>query len=250
MNNTEQSLYGDLCSRYYDATEKYATKNEVDFYASFMKSGHRTLEAMSGSGRLQIPLLQRGYHVDGVDSSTSMLQRCQERCREFNLAPRLYEQRIEHMALDYTHYKTVIIAVGSFQLIADKTAALHALQQLRAHMADDGTLLLDIFVPDPATHNKQSTAFAYLDNNKKIRFSTRHLFHKETQLIDALCAYELIVNGTVQQREEELMQFTWYTDDQITQLLRDAGFTVVAFHEQQFRLTQTSRIVEAKATST
>ena len=54
--------YGKLCALFYDATKKYAPESEILFYASFMKQDKdRILEAMSGSGRLQIPLLQRGF---------------------------------------------------------------------------------------------------------------------------------------------------------------------------------------------
>ena len=80
------------------------------------------LEAMSGSGRLLIPLLQRGYNVEGVDNSPIMLERCRERCAALSLNPRLYEQSLENLSL-IQRYGVVTIAVGSFQLIVDPAAA-------------------------------------------------------------------------------------------------------------------------------
>ncbi|MDR3550047.1 MAG: class I SAM-dependent methyltransferase, partial [Candidatus Babeliales bacterium] len=75
--NTNINAYGDLCSLCYDLRLAYAEQSEVDFFASFIdKNPGRVLEAMSGSGRLLIPLAQRGYTIDGVDYSPAMLARC------------------------------------------------------------------------------------------------------------------------------------------------------------------------------
>jgi cyclopropane fatty-acyl-phospholipid synthase-like methyltransferase len=246
MQNNNSFIYGKLCSLYYDIKEKYASSYEVDFYAAFIEPGQRVLEAMSGSGRLQIPLLQRGYMVDGVDSSASMLERCRQRCVLLKLTPRLYEQRLEELALEQK-YNTVIIAMGSFQLIADRALALQALQKLRAHMFDGGNLLIDIFVPDVTAHNKRSTSDARIDDHQLIRFSTRYIFHEQEQRVDALCSYELLVDGVVQEREDELMHFVWYTDNELVQLLDQAGFDMVCIYEKEFRAAGVTRIVHAKA---
>lgn len=244
MKNNNPPIYGKLCSLYYDLKEKYASPQEVDFYTSFIKPGQRVLEGMSGSGRLQIPLLQRGCTVDGVDSSSSMLERCRQRCAPLKLTPLLYEQQLEEIALKHRYY-TVIIAMGSFQLIADRAIALRALQKLRAHMHDGGNVLIDIFVPDTAT--ERSTDLARIDEHSAIRFSTRYVFHENKRHVDALCSYELLVDGIAQEREDELMHFTWYSDDELTQLLNRAGFEVVQMHEKSFRAAGVSRIVQATA---
>ena len=149
MSKDSLQAYGLLCSQFYDATEKYASEQEVDFFVSCIaQHPGRVLEAMSGSGRLQIPLMQHGYIVDGVDHSAPMLARCRQRCATLGLElPELYEQSLENLTLPH-QYGTVIIAVGSFQLITDSKLALQALKNLHAHMLPDGNLWIDIFVPD------------------------------------------------------------------------------------------------------
>ena len=239
--------YGKLCSMFYDLTKTYAPEREVDFYASFMKHGDRVLEAMSGSGRLQIPLLQRGYIVDGVDNSSIMLDRCRQRCAELLITPELYNQSIEDLALPHK-YSTVTIAVGSFQLIADRNIALQVLKKIRAHMHDQGNLLIDIFVPD-TTIAAQSIRIARINNHSVIRLTTRHVFDEQKKLADAYCTYELIDYGVVQQRENELVQVVWYTDDDFSDLLKSAGFEVVKIYNESFRLSGPSRVVHARAIS-
>lgn len=236
--------YGNLCSMFYDASKAYAPEKEVDFFASFIeKHPGRVLEAMSGSGRLQIPLMQRGFVVDGVDNSPAMLARCRQRCAELGLQPQLYEQSLEALSLPH-RYATVTIAVGSFQLLTERAVALNALQNLRAHMLPGGNLLLDIFVPDTGI-DKRSVRIARIDDHTVVRLTTRHMFDEDNKLADAFCLYELVVDGVVQQQEEECMQVVWRSDDEWQELLHQAGFEIIKIYDETFRASGPSRVIHA-----
>jgi SAM-dependent methyltransferase len=246
MNTNTPVAYGTLCSLFYDATKTYAPEREVNFYASFIEQNPgRVLEAMSGSGRLQIPLIQKGYTVDGVDNSRIMLDRCRMRCKELNLTPEIFEQSLEALKLPYK-YSVITIAVGSFQLIYDYAQALYALKNLRNHMCQNGSLLIDIFIPD-ITQDSHSIRIARIDKSTTIRLTTRHVYHEQEKLADAFCNYELITDGITQRWEHELIQITWYSDAEITNLLNEAGFSVISFYDESFRISGPSRIVHAKA---
>ena len=240
------TAYGKLCSMFYDATKKFATERELDFYSSFMKKDEsKVLEAMCGSGRLLIPLIQRGYHVDGVDNSSSMLENCRQRCAQTNSATNLYEQSLENLNVPHK-YTTVTIAVASFQLITDRNLALQALQKLHMHMHKHGDLLLDIFVPE--IDEEPSIRLVTLDERNKIRLTIRYVFDLEKKQADAFCLYELLVDGIVQEQENELLQLVWYSDDELKHLLEKAGFEVVAFHKDLWlRDSGPSCIVHARA---
>ncbi len=238
--------YGKLCSLYYDATKKFAPEKEISFYASFIdQNPGRVLEAMSGTGRLQIPLLVRGYTVDGVDNSSIMLNRCRQRCAEHTVMPELYDQSLENLSLPHS-YSTVTIAVGSFQLIVDRAVALQSLKNLRRHMVLGGNLLIDFFVPKQH-EDDQIITVAHLGNNRSIRLTTRHIFYHHEQRVDAVCFYELIENGLVIEKEDELIQITWYSDEELANLLANAGFQSISIYEEQFRSSGPSRIIQAKA---
>jgi len=239
------TAYGNLCSLFYDAVKTYAPEREVSFYAQFIEQNPgRVLEAMSGSGRLQIPLLQRGYTVDGVDNSTIMLERCRVRCKELNLTPEIYEQSLEALSLPH-RYNTVTIAVGSFQLLCDRTVALQALKNLGDHMLPNSNLLVDVFVPD-FTIDPRSVRLARLDDTRTIRLTTRHVFDQQAKRAQAFCNYELLVNGLVEQYEHELIEVTWYSDEELVVLFKEAGFTLVKIYDEIFRSSGPSRVVQAQ----
>lgn len=243
-SDTKPPSYGKLHGLFYDATKTYAPEREVQFFASFMKKEGRILEAMCGSGRLQIPLIQQGFIVDGVDNSPSMLARFKARCATLQLTPDIYEQSLEELSLPHL-YATVTIAVASFQLITDRAIALAVLKKLHAHMLSQADLLIDIFVPD-RTMDPRSVRIARVDDTTSVRQTSRYIFDEQTKIADAYCLYELIVNGLVTEQENELIALTWYSDEELTQLLEDAGFKVIKFYDETFRSIGPSRIVHAK----
>lgn len=246
MSQNNLQAYGQLSSLFYDATEHYASEQEVAFFSSFIeRCPGRILEAMSGSGRLQIPLIQRGYLVDGVDISYAMLDRCRQRCAKLGLSPQLYEQALEELALPYK-YNAVIIAVGSLQLITDEDILLKALKNLKKHMLSGGNLLIDTFVPD-ITLDEFSVSTVRLDERRIIRLTKRHVFDVVKKIADSFCLYELIVDGIVQQQEDELIEVFWRSDDEWKELLLKAGFEVVQISDEILRKSESYRVIHAKA---
>jgi SAM-dependent methyltransferase len=246
MSENNIQAYGQLYSEYYDATEKYASEKEVDFFASFIqKSQGKVLEAMSGSGRLQIPLMQHGYVVDGVDNSQDMLARCHQRCKDLGFEPNLYEQSLEKLSLPYK-YGTVIIAFGSLQLIAQEAILAQALKNIHSHMIDGGNLLIDVFVPD-VTIDEYSVSTARLDEHRVIRVTKRHVFDVEKKLANTFCLYELVVDGIVFQQENALVEIVWRSDDEWQELLEKAGFEVVKIYDETFKQSEKSHIIHARS---
>lgn len=246
MNKDTIQAYGELCSLYYDATEKYASQKEVDFFVSFIEQNQgRALEAMSGSGRLQIPLIQCGYVVDGVDISYPMLARCRQRCVSLGIKePDLYEQSLENLALPHK-YSTIIIAFGSLQLISDRNIVLKVLENLKAYMFSGGNLLIDIFVPD-ITINESSIATTRLDEHRVIRLKRRHIFNVEQKIATTFSLFELMVDGIVQKQENELIEIVWRSDDEWQELLLEAGFEIIKIYDEKFKESELSRVIHAR----
>lgn len=244
--NSNVTQYGTLSSMYYDALNGYANEREISFFASFI-SAHQgaALEAMSGSGRLQIPLLAQGYTVDGVDASASMLDRCKQRLAASGLQANLYHQKLEALQLPH-QYATVIIALASFQLIINRAIALHILKNIHRAMVADGTLLIDMFVPRrmPAQTLVRTVR---IDEHVSIRATTQYVLHENLQIADAQTVYEKIMQDQVSQTEFEQIQVTWYSDAELRIMLADAGFELVKIHHEPYGLRDGTFVIQARA---
>ena len=91
------SYYSKLSSEVYDI-DKYVglSFGDVEFYSARLASyTGNILEPGVGTGRILIPLLEKGLKVDGFDVSNEMLKVCRNNCEKRGLNPKLFEGKMD-----------------------------------------------------------------------------------------------------------------------------------------------------------
>jgi len=236
--------YGRLCTLFYDADKPRASDAEVAWYSARLpRDAGPSLELMSGSGRLLIPLLQQPRNVHGVDLSQPMLASCEARLAATSLATPLFRQDVTALNLPF-RYVAAIVAAGSFQLLTDGVAAQKALERIRAHLVDPGLLFMDLYVPAEAVHPPgapvvQIQTITLPDGTKVARRSEVYV-EVEGKRIDIKSRYEQRERATITSREDETLAVTWYSEDEIVALLRDAGYRDVTIGEAAWATDETT----------
>lgn len=226
------TAYGTLATLFYDADKPPASAAEVAWYAARLpRDAGPVLEAMAGSGRLLVPLLEAGLQVHGVDSSQPMLDSCERRLASVGRTTRLYRQSVVTLNLP-SRYAAAYIAAGAFQLLADPVAALDALLRIRAHLIDPGLLLLDLFVPTQAEHPPGAPIVEVRTvspvEGVQIGLRSETFLDLDLRRIDVKTRYERRVRAAITVREDEAQALTWYSEDQAVRLVGDAGYRDVA----------------------
>lgn len=239
--------YSSLSAEFYDLDPTYPPEKEVAFLSPFIEQSvpGPWLEAMSGSGRILIPLLQKGFVVEGVDNSPHMMARCTERMKQLNLQAPIYDQSVTELMLP-KKYSGIIICFASFQLLPDREIALKTLQRLKEHLLPGGMLLIDIFVPWESI--KRCIVAGTLLRHVRIENAPVQLVRgvdfsiERSAKIDVLAyeQYTVVANsytkrdchGVVLATEEEEMLFLWYYRYEMALLLEQAGFTTVNIIDQ------------------
>ncbi len=107
----------------------------------------------TGNGRFLIPALEAGLDVQGIDNSPAMLEICQRHATESGLDVMLHEGDMAPLALAH-RFHAIVCPAGSFSLITDEDAALHALTSYREHLESSGRLSITLSTegPDDTTH--------------------------------------------------------------------------------------------------
>jgi hypothetical protein len=226
------AAYGRLCSLFYDADKARASDAETAWYAQRLpRDAGPSLEVMSGSGRLLLPLLQRGVNVHGVDVSPSMHASCAARLDAAGLATPLFRQDAVTLNLPF-RYAAAFVAAGSFQLLVDPVAAQKMLERIRAHLVAPGLLLMDLYVPAEAAHPPGAPVVhvqtVTLPDGTQIARRSETFVDAEGRRIDIRSRYEQRERATIVAREDEVLALTWYSENEIVALLGDAGFSGVA----------------------
>lgn len=220
--------YGPLCTQFYDADKPVASEAELAWYeARLPRDAGPLLEGMCGSGRLLVPLVQRGLHVHGVDVSTAMLASCERRLAAAALDTPLFRQSVSDLNVPF-RYGAAFVAASSFQLLVDPISAKAALQRIHAHLVPPGVLLLDLSIPDAALHPPAAPLVEVravtLADGHRITLRSETLVNTHSQRLDVTTRYERRSPSRRIEREDETLVVTWYDETQIAALLEGAGF--------------------------
>ncbi|HEV3227710.1 MAG TPA: class I SAM-dependent methyltransferase [Acidimicrobiales bacterium] len=147
--------YGDGIADAYDDWygDQFDTAAAVDALAALVpQTGtRRLLELGIGTGRLALPLVDRGFDVWGVDASTAMVDRLHDDPRGRTIP--LAVGDMADVDLDAlpggasARFAVVFVAVNTFFNLTSADAQAHCLDRVRAVLEPAGAFVLEGFVP-------------------------------------------------------------------------------------------------------
>lgn len=222
--------YNRLSTEYYDIDKPRAPEDALAFYLRYAEqAGGPILEPMCGSGRFLIPLMQRGYDIDGVDASPHMLQACRERCEALGLAPMLREQYLHELDMP-CKYRLVMITAGSFSLLTDPIEARQSLRRIHAHLLPGAKLVLEA---ERLIDNRPSKGWPWggrwveRPDGAKIILSWLGYYSAEERISRDIHRYELVKDGHLLETEFEEFALRFYDPAEFRALLTECGFTTI-----------------------
>jgi SAM-dependent methyltransferase len=122
---------------------------DIPFYQTLAeKYGDPVLELMCGTGRVTIPLAQKGFNITGLDISPEMLDVARQKTEELDLSINWIEADGRDFSLK-EKFNFIFIPFNSFLAMTDQTDMESCLANVRTHMKHDGRFAIDIFNPDP-----------------------------------------------------------------------------------------------------
>ncbi|HEX2674244.1 MAG TPA: class I SAM-dependent methyltransferase, partial [Polyangiaceae bacterium] len=200
-----------------------------DFYlAEAERAQGPILEPMCGSGRFLLPLLVRGFDVEGCDASPQMLAACRARAQELGLQPALKEERLDQLTNE-RRFALIFIPSGSFCLITDETAVLSSLLRIRERLAPNGRFIVEIERRDRTRYSELSGTWGgrwvTRADGAKIVLSWLSQYVAPTGISSSVHRYELLKDGRLLAQEFEDWALKLYELSEFRALLGRAGFT-------------------------
>jgi SAM-dependent methyltransferase len=151
VDGYDASTYGDRFADVYD--EWYADVTDVGACVERVvalvetSGGGPVLELGVGSGRLAVPLAERGIEVHGVDASAAMLDRL--RARDGGEAVTIHLGDMAELDLpDAPAFGVVLVAFNTLFNVASEEGQRRCLTRAATHLSPRGRLLVETFVPD------------------------------------------------------------------------------------------------------
>ncbi|MDC1141922.1 class I SAM-dependent methyltransferase [Planctomycetota bacterium] len=224
--------YGQLSTLFYDWDKPHAPEIALAWFASRLNG--RVLEPMCGSGRFMIPLLESGMKVDGVDTSIEMLDACRKRIAGHEECANVYQQSLQELDLAFREYESAFIPASSFCLISDREQALGALIRLHEHLTNDAAVLIEFEPPMDFAPEYAEPARVITKGRQQIRLTIQRSYNATEGLETYQNVYELKESGRVIATEEETLTLRCYTDEQMVELLSQAGFLNATIEKPEF----------------
>jgi SAM-dependent methyltransferase len=148
LTEHDAAEYGTNIADDYDAiyANAFDTQGAVDRLA-LLADGGPVLELGVGTGRLALPLAERGLTVHGVDGSEQMLQLLRAKPGGARLPTTLgdfSEVRLEPAA----QFSLVVLAVNTIFALADQEAQIRCFATAKYHLRPNGRFVIEAWIPE------------------------------------------------------------------------------------------------------
>jgi hypothetical protein len=104
-----------------------------------------------GTGRIAVPLAERGARVHGIDASQSMLDRLKAKSGADQISVTLGD--FAELAVD-GEFELIYVVFNTFFALLDQEQQVRCFLSVAAHLADRGVFVIEAFVPDPTLYDR------------------------------------------------------------------------------------------------
>ena len=151
------STYGDHLAEVYDEWFGTAENAAIDMLAE-LADGGRALELGIGTGRIALPLAERGIEVHGIDASEAMTSRL--RARPGGQALPVTLGNFADVQVE-GEFSLIFVVFNTFYGLQTQEDQVRCFRNVADHLKDDGVFLIEAFVPDMKRFNDGQEVRAY-----------------------------------------------------------------------------------------
>jgi ubiquinone/menaquinone biosynthesis C-methylase UbiE len=218
--------YHALAASYDRLTNDVDYRQTVAFYKEIMaQEGHTPRTAVDlacGTGSVAVLLAQDGLQVIGVDMSEEMLTVASQKAQEQDNQPVFVCQRLQKLHLP-RGVDLAVCALDSLDYITNPDDCREAIGRVYKVLNPGGMFIFDVNTPEKL---RAMDGQVFLDEDDDVYCVWRGEFDAESNI----CSYGMDLfqrQGQVWHRTFEEHREYAYSQQQLTQFLKDAGFTSI-----------------------
>jgi SAM-dependent methyltransferase len=144
MDEYKDETYGERIAGVYDEWYSDFDPAAIQVLAKLAQGGE-ALELGIGTGRIAIPLVNLGVHVQGIDASAAMVER-------LHLKPKgkaipVTMGSFADVAVK-GQFSLIYVVFNTFFALLTQEEQLRCFQNVAAHLQPEGVFVIEVFVPD------------------------------------------------------------------------------------------------------
>ena len=221
--------YHALARSYDRLTNDVQYRQVVAFYEQILRQERlkpRTAADLAcGTGSVAILLAQKGLQVTAVDMSEEMLTVAMEKASDLDNPPVFVKQKLQQLQLP-RGVDLAVCALDSLNYITDPTECEKAMVRIYKALNPGGIFIFDVNTPEKL---KAMDGQVFLDEDEDVYCVWRGEFDPQTNI----CSYGMDLfqrKGNLWERSFEEHREYAYTQEQLTEYLRRAGFTGICIY--------------------
>jgi ubiquinone/menaquinone biosynthesis C-methylase UbiE len=221
----------------YDLECRDLVSEDIPFYMDYAKTlGGEVLELGCGTGRVSLALARQGIPVTCLDLSEQMLEIFREKL-EVEPALRDKTTLVHGNMADFRFDKKFALVIApfrAFQALTNDDDIASALRCIRAHLADNGVFIVNVFKPFAVLSEENWCREERVQWERRDERTGNHVVKKDgadridvqNQVIYAHLAYEVTQPNGRTERHLEPLSLRYYYEDQLAALVTNAGFGI------------------------
>ena len=182
MSKYEERTYGVRWAPYYDDIYTGAEQATVELLSGLAGSPPRALELAIGTGRIALPLAEKGVEVVGIDISEDMVDRLRAKPGGGDLEVRIGD--LADVDVEGT-FPLIYLAFNTLFVLTSQERQVECFANVAERLEPGGRFVLDAFVPDMLRWDENNTRMGV----SSISSNEEH-------------AYEMSIHYPVEQRTE------------------------------------------------
>ncbi len=217
-------VYENLAVSYDRLTNDVDYRATVEFYYEILKkegfSPRTAVDLACGTGSVTAILAEKGLDVIGVDMSEEMLTVAQQKSCGLEHPPRFICQQLQKLYLP-RGVDLAVCSLDSLDYITDPADCAEAIRRVYKILNPGGIFIFDVNTPEKL---RAMDGQMFLDEDDDVYCVWRGEFDEKTNI----CSYGMDLfqrRGNVWQRSFEEHREYAYSQEQLTEYLKTAGFT-------------------------
>lgn len=165
----DPAAYGEAIAAEYDTlypSHPHGEVGMIDLLAELAGDGP-ALELGIGTGRVALPLTERGVEVHGIDASAAMVERLRAKPGGDRIPVTIGD--FGAVEAPSTGYTLVFVPFNTFFALPDQEAQVRCMGRAAEIMGPGGRFLVDAFVPDPTRFDRGQRVQVTGVNDSEVR---------------------------------------------------------------------------------
>ncbi|MCG7343641.1 class I SAM-dependent methyltransferase [Sporosarcina sp. ACRSL] len=221
--NLEKYVDPEMYDHLYEGYQK-----DLSIILKWAKPHQTILELACGTGRLTIPMAQRGFEIIGVDLHEGMLARARQKAEEQGVTIEFIQQDCTQLNIPVKS-SVAFMTGNSFQHFLTNEAQDALMQSIRKHLEAGGIFIFDTRNPvlnELAVVDEYEEK--YLDKNgDQVIESHRDVYDHLTQILDSQTQRQIYRDGVLIAEEQDGISLRYSFPQEMERLLAANGFEIV-----------------------